>query len=89
MYNPDEIHTPVKDGCVISPLIYNPETFTPIKSITITWDPESIQDRYAFNDQIYRNENDFIYEKLEKMLKNPEEYEYKGYVGCLIRFQVD
>ena len=44
MYEPGEMYKPVKDGCVFAPTTYNPETFEPKQSITISWSPDFPQD---------------------------------------------
>lgn len=78
MYDPMEIYKPVKDGCVFAPTTYNPETFEPTQSITLTWSPDLPQDTDA--------PARMIREMLEKVLNNPEEYRPIGYTGCLIRY---
>lgn len=81
MYGSDEIYKPVKDGCVFGPILYNPETFEPFQSITLTWSPEFTQDIEAYED-----DKQMVRDMLEKVLENPEEYKPKGHVGCLVRF---
>jgi len=81
MYEPNEIYKPVKDGCVFGPILYNPETFEPFQSITLTWSPEFPQVIGT-----YQDDKQMIRDMLEKVLENPEEYKPKGHVGCLVRF---
>jgi hypothetical protein len=85
MYNPEEMYKPVKDGCVFSPIIYNPETFEPKQSITISWSPDFPQDIDA-PQRTYEDDKQMIRDMLEKVLDNPEEYRPKGHIGCLVRF---
>ena len=85
MYEPGELHKPVKDGCVFSPVIYDPVHFTPKQSITISWSPEFPQDIDA-PPRTYEDDKQMVRDLLEKVLENPEEYRPKGYTGCLVRF---
>lgn len=85
MYEPGEIYKPVKDGCVFAPTTYNPETFEPKQSITLTWSPDFPQDIDAPK-RTYEDDKQMIRDMLEKVLDNPEEYRPIGYTGCLIRF---
>ena len=84
MYEPGEMYKPVKDGCVFAPTTYNPETFEPKQSITLTWSPEFPQDIDA-PQRTYEDDKQMIRSMLEKVLDNPEEYRPKGHIGCLIR----
>ena len=85
IYEPGEMYKPVKDGCVFAPTTYNPETFEPKQSITISWSPDFPQDIDA-PQRTYEDDKQMIRDMLEKVLDNPEEYRPKGYIGCLIRF---
>jgi hypothetical protein len=85
MYEPGEMHKPVKDGCVFGPIVYNPETFEPNQSITISWSPDFPQDIDA-PVRTYEDDKQMIRDMLEKVLDNPEEYRPKGHIACLIRF---
>ena len=84
MYEPGEMYKPVKDGCVFGPIVYNPETFEPKQSITLTWSPDFPQDINA-PVRTYEDDKQMIRNMLEKVLDNPEEYRPEGYIGCLIR----
>ena len=84
MYEPGEMHKPVMDGCVFAPTTYNPETFEPKQSITLTWSPDFPQDINA-PVRTYEDDKQMIRNMLEKVLDNPEEYRPEGYIGCLIR----
>jgi hypothetical protein len=82
IYDPSKMYIPVKDGCVFAPTIYNPETFEPKQSITLTWSPDFPQD-------IDAPENDgkqMVRDLLEKVLANPEDYRPEGFRGCIVRF---
>lgn len=85
MYEAKSLHEPVKDGCVFAPIIYNPETFEPKQSITLTWSPEFPQDINA-PERTYEDDKQMIRDMLEKVLNNPEEYRPEGYRGCIVRF---
>jgi hypothetical protein len=85
MYEPGEMYKPVKDGCVFSPIVYNPETFEPKQSITISWSPEFPQNIDA-PQRTYEDDKQMFRDMLEKILDNPEEYRPIGYVGCTVRF---
>jgi len=87
MYSPLDIHTPVKDGCVISPITYNPKTYEPSKSITLTWSP-SITQYIDTPPLTYEQEKQMIRDMLEKVLSNPEEYLQTGFRGGLLRYAV-
>lgn len=85
MYEPGEMYKPVKDGCVFGPIVYNPETFEPKQSITISWSPEFPQDLDA-PVRTLEDDKQMIRNMLEKVLDTPEEYRPKEHIGCLIRF---
>ena len=87
MYVPKEIQEPVKDGCVFSPVIYNPETFEPTQSITLTWSPNFPQNVDA-PPRTLEDDKQMIRDMLEKVLTNPEEYKPTGFRGCILRFAV-
>ena len=85
MYEPGEMYKPVKDGCVFAPTIYNPETFEPKQSITISWSPDFPQDIDS-PVRTYEDDKQMIRDMLEKVLDNPEEYRPIGHIGCIVRF---
>jgi len=87
MYDPIELHTPVKDGCVFAPTIYDPATFEPKQSITITWSPDFPQDIDAPK-RTYEDDKQMIRDLLEKVLTNPEEYRPKGFRACIVRYAI-
>ena len=87
MYGPIELHTPVKDGCVFSPTVYDPATFDPKQSITITWSPDFPQDIDA-PERTYEDDKQMIRDLLEKVLTNPEEYRPKGFRACIVRYAI-
>ena len=84
MYEPNALHTPVKDGCVISPVMYNPATFFPKRSITLEWSPEFPQD--INSTRTWEDDKKIIHDMLEKVLENPEEYMPEGFRYGLLRF---
>jgi len=81
------IKTPVKDGCTLSPVIYNPETFVPYRNIVLTWSPEQAQDFPVNNSEEVMKQT--LRDQLEKVLANPEEYIPEGTRACMLRFAVD
>jgi hypothetical protein len=85
MYEPGEMYKPVKDGCVFAPTTYNPETFEPKQSITISWSPDFPQD-IDTPARTLEDDKQMIRDMLEKVLNTPEEYRPLGHVGCLVRF---
>jgi hypothetical protein len=85
MYEPGEMYKPVKGGCVFAPTTYNPETFEPKQSITLTWSPEFPQDIDAPK-KTYEDDKQMLRDMLEKVLNNPEDYRPIGYIGCIVRF---
>ena len=87
LYELGEMHKPVKDGCVFAPITYNPETFEPKQSITLTWSPEFPQDIDAPK-RTYEDDKQMIRNMLERVLDNPEEYRPMGYTGCILRYAV-
>jgi len=88
MYDPTSfIKEPVKDGCTFGPLVYNPETFEPYRSITLTFNPTFPQDIDSKEDQEELMKQQ-LRDKLEKVLSNPDEYMPEGYRGCLIRMAI-
>ncbi len=84
MYDYEALHTPVKGGCVLAPITYNPTSLLPKRSITIEWSPEFPQD--IDKPQTWEDQKKVLHDKLEAVLENPEEYKPKGYRGCLIRY---
>lgn len=83
VYDPKTIHDAVKDGCALTPLLFNPETFTPSKKIVLQYCPE-------YTSEISTDEDmkQFLRDKLEKVLANPEEYQAEGFRGVMVRLLV-
>ena len=84
MYDPKTMYNAVKDGCAMTPTIYNPETFTPYRKIILTWSPEQAQDFPVNNSEEVMKQT--LRDQLEKVLANPEEYQAEGFRGVMIRF---
>jgi hypothetical protein len=83
MFDPNSLHTPVKNGALITPALYNPITFEPTKKIVLTFSPEMVQDVSGANDELtLRND---IHKLLDDVLDNPEEYKVKGERGIMVR----
>ena len=89
IYDPKDITIPVKDGMVISPLLYNPATFEPSRKITIEWKPEDLFHEKDIQPITWEDEKTYLREKLEALLANPDEYKPKGRRGLMIRFATD
>jgi len=83
MFDPNSLHTPVKNGALITPALYDPMTFEPRKKIVLTWSPEMAQDVSGANNELtLRND---IHKLLDDVLDNPEEYRVKGERGIMVR----
>lgn len=84
MFDPNSLHTTVKNGALITPALYDPMTFEPTKKIVLTWSPEMAQDLLVPNNNEVTLKND-IRKLLDDVLENPEEYQIKGERGILVR----
>ncbi|CAB4125629.1 hypothetical protein UFOVP54_187 [uncultured Caudovirales phage] len=84
IYDPKTVYNAVKDGCAMTPTIYNPETFTPYKKIILTWSPEQAQDFPVKNSEEVMKQT--LRDQLDKVLANPEEYMPEGFRACMLRF---
>ena len=83
IFDPNSLHTPVKNGALITPALYDPMTFEPTKKIVLTWTPEMAQDISGINKELtLRND---IHKLLDDVLDNPEEYRVKGVRGIMVR----
>ena len=80
MYDRTAYVKPVKNGCSITPVVYNPINFQPTKHIMLSWNPEGSG---VDDDGRIKLE---LMDKLYDILKNPEEYMQKGYRSVLLRF---
>lgn len=87
LYEPGELTRPVKDGCVFAPVVYDPKTYEPTQSITLTWSPEFPQDVDAPK-RTYEDDKQMIRALLEKVLENPEDYRPTGYIAGILRYAV-
>jgi len=67
--------TTVKDGAGITPLLYNPINFNPMKKIMLEFNPED-------------NPNQ-LHDLMDKVINNPSEYEIKGERYVLVRCYVE
>ena len=85
MFDPNKIHTPVKNGAAITPTLYDPKTFLPTKKIVLTWSPEMAQDLSVLNNNNEVTLKNDIRKLLDDVLENPEEYSVKGERGILVR----
>ena len=81
------------DNILLTPCIYNPQTFTPKKGITLFFSPEAAQDMSVpvciYTNNGYKIDVDRFKENmhklLDKALQNPEEYKAKGFRKIMIR----
>jgi hypothetical protein len=71
VYDPITLYQPVKNGCSITPALFNPETFLTYRQIILS--SEDLGDRKALHD------------KLDDILNNQREYMVKGKKSILIR----
>jgi hypothetical protein len=78
MYDPTGYVVPVKNGCSITPVVYNTVNFEPIKHIMLSWCPESSDFDIKIKSELMS--------KLYDVLENPEDYMQKGHRGVLLRF---
>lgn len=86
VYDPKTIYEPVKEGCAMTPMVYNPETFTPYRRIILTWSPELAQDFSVNNSEEVMKQT--LRDQLEKVLANPKEYMSESTRGVMVRFAV-
>jgi hypothetical protein len=84
MHDAKTVHNAVKDGCTMTPIIYNPETFTPYRKIVLTWSLEQAQDFSVSNSEEVMKQT--LRDQLEKVLANPEDYMHEGFRACMLRF---
>lgn len=82
MFNPETIHNPVKDGCCVTPVIYDSKTFEPTRKIVLQFSPERVQDGISNHEEIVRQE---LHDLLDKVLDNPQDYQIKGERYVLVR----
>jgi hypothetical protein len=88
MYDPTTfMKQPVKDGCTFGPLVYNPETFEPSRTIVLTFNPTYPQDLTNTIDEENLMKQS-LHDKLEKVLTNPEDYMPEGSRVCMIRMTI-
>lgn len=94
VFDPSKLHTPVKDGCVMTPLLYNPTNFEPYRSITLTWSPEMPQTINIVDGKAVVNMSQDeeeaklklkLVDTLGKVLSNPKDYEPPCIRMCIVR----
>lgn len=85
MYAPHTLGEPVKDGASISPTIYDPFNFTPLKRITLTLNPEIAQDLTRPYDTKSFEYRQHLHSILDDVIDHPEEYRQKGFRSIMIR----
>lgn len=80
IYDPTEYITPVKNGCSMTPVVYNPTTCDPRKYIMLSWSPGD-----DYDGDVKQMKFELI-DRLVHILENPEEYMQTGYRAAMIRF---
>lgn len=68
--NPKNMYEPVKDGCVITPVVYDTMTFEPRRRITIEYKVPTPYENILQHSK-------HLHELLDKVLTHPEEYQSK------------
>ena len=81
MYDPTSLNEPVLDGCLITPTVYDPQTFEPKKKIIVEFSPELLQDGKQDDDSFKTQ----LRERFDRVLNNPEKYTPKGTRGVIVR----
>jgi len=85
LYSPEKLRGIHKNRALISPVMYNPESFEPYKTITIWMSPEVSLD-------VSDEENkQFLIKKFTDVLENPNRYETPRFYHLLMKgvFQVN
>ena len=81
------ITSPVKNGCTLGPVVYDPTSFTPLRSVVLTFDVSNLQDidnPEEADDTIRKG----LHKMIDKMLDSPEEYTPEGKRALLIRMAI-
>ena len=89
IYDPIDLHRPVKDSMVMSPLLYNQHTYEPYRTLAIFWKPEDLFYEKEIQPITWEDEKTYLREKLETLLANPEDYKPIGKRAVLIRYALD
>jgi hypothetical protein len=76
VFDSNDVHNPVKDGCSITPTMYNPRTFLPYRKIILD-----------FQNDVETRENyrQALHDRLDDILNNEREYTIKGKRGVMLR----
>jgi hypothetical protein len=77
IYNPDEYMKPVKNGCVITPLICDMETFIPKRKL--------IMDLSVSNNKSLNQIREDLHSLIDDIINNTKDYHSKETRGILIR----
>lgn len=77
LYDPFTIYEAVKDGCTITPVMYDPTNFKPFKKIVIRQELDDDNGTYLNREDLHR--------KIDQMLDNQSEYQMLGNRGIMIR----
>jgi len=82
MYDPSSMFVIVKDRASISPIMYDLNTFEPLKRIILEFKIERDEDDVNNQKEAIRQE---LHELLDKVLDDPETYRINGVRSLLIR----
>lgn len=81
LYDPFSTHKPVKDGCAITPVMYDPKYFIPYKEIVLNQTVGMCADDSEMRASLHK--------KLDMILDNPKDYQVTGHRGVMIRGYMD
>lgn len=83
LYDPNRKHSYVKNNALITPTMYDVETFTPYREMRIRWSPELAQDVSIPQGEIDLRQR--LHDILDDMLDNINEYQIKPIRGVIVR----
>jgi hypothetical protein len=89
IYDPIDLRKPTKNSMVMSPLLYNPYTYQPYRTLVISWKPEDLFHEKEIQPITWEDEKTYLREKLEILLANPEDYKPVGKRAVLVRYALD
>lgn len=83
IFKEEECYKPVKDGCTMTPVMYNLENFKTYKKLIMTMDMDNMSELESmYGKDFYRKK---LHNQLDDMLNQPEIYEVKGHQEIIIR----
>jgi hypothetical protein len=81
IYDPYTVHSPIRDGACITPIMYDPVSFKPKRTICIEFSPEEIQDNLIVGENKIKELCDLF----KMVLESPEDYRVRGERPILVR----